>query len=213
MTFALPLPPGKLTFVDNNGAPLVGGTVAFYEPGTLVAKDTWQDYGATILNANPLTLDARGQAIIWGEGRYRQIVKDSLGNTIWDEETAALTDRPYEAGFYFIDAPGANDIVGVWNFTQAVTFPTNFSDGASQISFGSVNSNPSVTTTIDIKKVSQGITSTIGAMVITDAGAVSFMTSVSNPPFAAGDRILWQVQAGGANSLSGVAATMIGALK
>lgn len=207
MALALPLPPGKLTFVDIDGSPLVGGTVAFYEPGTLVPKDTYQDYGATILNANPLTLDARGQAIIWGQGRYRQIVKDSLGNTIWDEETAALTDRPYETGFYFVDAPNASDIIGKWHFTQAVTFATNFEG-----SFGSVNSNPSGTTSIDIQKVSGGVTSIIGEMVITALGAVSFTSNLSNPSFQPGDQMRWAVQAGGANGLTGPGATMLGAL-
>lgn len=85
MPTALLLPNGKQQFIDINGAPLVGGTVGMYIPSTLTPKNTWQDSGQTVLNANPLTLDSRGQAIIWGAGSYRQIVKDSLGNLIWDE--------------------------------------------------------------------------------------------------------------------------------
>lgn len=83
------LPNGKNQFEDISGNPLVGGTVTFYEPGTLVLKDTWQDSAQTILNTNPIILDSRGQAIIYGYGIYRQRVKDSLGNLIWDELTAA----------------------------------------------------------------------------------------------------------------------------
>jgi len=83
------LPNGQQQFTDNNGAPLALGTVAFYIPGTLTPKDTYQDSAGTILNANPLTLDAAGRATIWGAGYYRQIVQDSLGNTIWDKVTAS----------------------------------------------------------------------------------------------------------------------------
>jgi len=80
------LPNAVNQFVDINGAPLVGGAVYFYEPGTLVPANTWQDSAQTILNTNPIILDSRGQAIIYGQGSYRQIVNDSLGNTIWDGE-------------------------------------------------------------------------------------------------------------------------------
>jgi hypothetical protein len=82
------LPNGKQTFVDANGNPVVAGSVYFYIPGTTTAKNTWQDSGQTILNTNPVVLDSAGRAIIYGSGSYRQVVKDSLGNTIWDQVTA-----------------------------------------------------------------------------------------------------------------------------
>jgi hypothetical protein len=72
-------------FIDINGAPLVGGFVHMYEVGTLVEKDTWQNSAQTVLNLNPIELNSRGQAVIYGVGSYRQILKDSAGNTIWDK--------------------------------------------------------------------------------------------------------------------------------
>lgn len=87
------LPPGKIQFCDANGVPLAGGSVAFYVPGTLTPKDTYQDAGQITLNTNPVTLDSAGRALIYGSGTYRQIVKDSSGNTIWDQ----LTDQPATA--------------------------------------------------------------------------------------------------------------------
>lgn len=60
----------------------------FYIPNTLTPKNTWQDSGLTILNTNPVNLDAAGRAVIWGSGSYRQIVKDAVGNTIWDQVTS-----------------------------------------------------------------------------------------------------------------------------
>ena len=82
------LPTGETTFFDANGVPLASGTVEFYIPGTTTPKDTWQNSAQTILNSNPVTLDSSGRAIIYGSGSYRQVVKDSLGNLVWDQETA-----------------------------------------------------------------------------------------------------------------------------
>jgi hypothetical protein len=82
------LPNGEQVFLDNNGSPLAGGSVYFYVPGTLTPKDTWVNSGQTVLNTNPVVLDSAGRAIIYGSGSYRQILKDSLGNTIWDQLTS-----------------------------------------------------------------------------------------------------------------------------
>ncbi|HFX0830087.1 hypothetical protein AO958_14445 [Pseudomonas aeruginosa] len=79
------LPNGKQHFVDNNGHPLVGGRVYHYYVGTNTPKDTYQDSGQTIPNTNPLVLDARGEASIYGAGTYRQVLTTSSGVTIWDQ--------------------------------------------------------------------------------------------------------------------------------
>lgn len=81
------LPNAKQQFFDANGNPLAAGTVTFYVPGTSTLKATYQDAAQTISNTNPIILDAAGEAIIFGSGAYRQLVKDSLGNTIWDQLT------------------------------------------------------------------------------------------------------------------------------
>lgn len=84
------LPNGKQTFIDQNGVPLIGGSVYFYIPNTTTPKNTWQDSQELTLNTNPVVLDSYGSAIIYGSGQYRQIVKDILGNTIWDQSTTDL---------------------------------------------------------------------------------------------------------------------------
>ena len=88
MTASL-LPNGKQQFLDGNGNPLVGGSVYFYVPTTSTLKTTWQNSGQTILNTNPVILDAAGEAIIYGDGTYRQVVYDALGNLIWDQLTSS----------------------------------------------------------------------------------------------------------------------------
>jgi hypothetical protein len=82
------LPPGKMCLSDANGKPLTGGTVAYYIPGTTTPKTTWKDANQISQNTNPVVLDSAGCAVVYGEGAYRQIVKDSLGNPIWDQNVA-----------------------------------------------------------------------------------------------------------------------------
>lgn len=79
------IPNGKQQFVDQNGKPLVAGKVFFYSVGTNTPKNTYQDIGETILNTNPVILDARGQAGIYGTGPYRQVLRDRFDNLIWDQ--------------------------------------------------------------------------------------------------------------------------------
>lgn len=76
---------GKQTFLDANGAPLAGGSVYHYIVSTTTLKNTWTDEDESILNTNPVVLDSAGRAVIWGSGLYRQVLKDSSANTIWDQ--------------------------------------------------------------------------------------------------------------------------------
>lgn len=202
---ALPLPAAKRYFPDINGAPLVGGTIQYCIPGGLEAKDTWQDYEQTIRNDNPLTLDARGMWPIWGSGRYREIVKDKLGNLIWDRETAVVSTRPYEAGFYWPDEPNANDVICCWPFSEAVVFPTDFADSVGFI----VGDLPSVETDFDVKNSGA---SPVGTMTVSTSGEATFVTNISDPRFEPGEALTVHVQAGGANGCSGISANFLGAL-
>ena len=79
------IPNGEQQFSYANGNPLANGTVGFYIPNTLTPKATYTTQAGNVQNSNPVNLDGNGRAVIWGSGTYRQIVKDSNGNTIWDE--------------------------------------------------------------------------------------------------------------------------------
>ncbi len=82
------LPKAKSQFTDNNGNPLSGGSVYFYIPSTSTFKNTYQDEAQTILNTNPVTLDARGECVVWGTGDYRQVVYDRNNILVWDQVTS-----------------------------------------------------------------------------------------------------------------------------
>lgn len=89
------IPPGKQQFFNPaTGAPLAFGKVYHYIPSTSTPKDTWADEGLTSLNTNPITLDANGVCIIWGNGLYRQRLLDAALNEIWDQVTGFRGSGP-----------------------------------------------------------------------------------------------------------------------
>jgi hypothetical protein len=86
------LPQGKTQFFDsvaNGGAPLAGGKVSFFARGTTTFQNTFQDINLSILNANPVVLDANGEALIWGSGAYTMLVQDANGNQVYQADTQA----------------------------------------------------------------------------------------------------------------------------
>lgn len=78
------LPQPKQLFQTNTWEPLVGGQIFTYAAGTLTAKATFLDAGLTSANTNPVVVNARGEVLMYGDGAYRIIAKDSLGNTLYD---------------------------------------------------------------------------------------------------------------------------------
>jgi len=116
------LPPAKTTFLDANGKPLTAGTVESFIPSTTTHKTTWQDAAETIPNANPLTLDAAGRALLLGSGSYRQVVKDRLNNVIWDQVTSSTGS----GGSSGPTATGDGDLVGTIKPWAGMTAPNQY---------------------------------------------------------------------------------------
>lgn len=75
-------------YLDNSGAPLSGGFLAFYDTGTTNPRNTWSDKALTSLNANPVPLDSAGRANteIWGSGSYRVRLYDSGMNQVYQRD-------------------------------------------------------------------------------------------------------------------------------
>lgn len=119
------LPNALQQYFDNNGNPLSLGTVTFYIPGTSTLKPIWQDTNEVTPWANPITLDAGGKppgsaAGIYGQGTYRQIVKDRLGNTIWDAVTASTGSGGSGS------ATGDGDLVGTIKPWAGIVAPSQY---------------------------------------------------------------------------------------
>lgn len=104
------LPNAQQAFFDANGNPLSGGSVTFYYPSTSNLKPIWQDGNEVTPYTNPVTLNAAGRppgsSGIYGQGAYRQLVKDINGNIIWDAVTSSVATSGS------IAATGDGDLVG-----------------------------------------------------------------------------------------------------
>jgi len=89
---AVLLPNGKQYYTDSaTGLPLVGGKVYTYAAGTSTPKDTYTTAAAVTPNANPVILDARGEATIFWHGAYKIVAKDALDNLIWTVDNIDTT--------------------------------------------------------------------------------------------------------------------------
>jgi hypothetical protein len=101
---AVLMPIGIRQYLDANGDPLVGGSVAFAQPGTggSTLSPVWADEDQTIPLHNPVPLNAAGQPYsggsavsIWGSGTYEEIVKNATGGTI---STSTIDTRDFITG-------------------------------------------------------------------------------------------------------------------
>lgn len=186
MTSTSQLPNGKQQFIDINGDPLIGGLVYHFVPGTTHPKNTWQDEGQTILNTNPVVLDARGQAVIFGTGKYRQVLKDIDENLIWDQLTTApiveededTTTSFYDFPVYIEGAPSDGEVYPIFNIVRSLQLPATLTD-----SIFTVATLPTANTVFLFRK--NGVS--IGTVTFDSSGAatVSFAATVA---FAAGDQ-------------------------
>lgn len=124
MATASILPNGRTVFIDGNGVPLAGGSVYMYEPpNTTTPKTTWQDAAEATPNANPIVLDADGSCLLYGSGQYYQVLKDSLGNLIWDGLTQDIYGLIVDGNNTFT---GNNIFTGTNTFSGGFVLPTNF---------------------------------------------------------------------------------------
>lgn len=72
------LPVLRSRYFDDNGDPLAGGKLYSYIAGTSAPTSTFTDQSGNTPNANPVILDANGEASVWiADGLYKFILKDA----------------------------------------------------------------------------------------------------------------------------------------
>lgn len=143
---AVLLPVARQQFFDGNGAPLVGGSVAYAQPGTggNTLRPVYADMGETIPLMNPVPLDSSGitfsggsQVSVWGFGEYEQFVRDNQGNLIYSailDTPGGLTGGTIQGS---VQINGDLSVVGNITDTQSLTTPTI--NGTNASFGGSVN--------------------------------------------------------------------------
>jgi hypothetical protein len=129
-----------------DGKILASGKVYFYKVGTTTLKDVWVDGNKTTVSANPVILDARGTAEVYGDGEYKVVIKDSsdvavdeFDNFQFEPVNTTEATLGIDASTYGSDgaaiasaisaASSANKTVFLktqtWNVTADLTIPTN----------------------------------------------------------------------------------------
>lgn len=114
-------PVGRQQFFDNDGAPLAGGFVYYYQAGTAVLATIYQDSDLTTPHTNPVELDSAGRAAIFlGPGAYDEAVHDAADAQLYVTE-----------GVVALAAYTLNDTIdGVAGENLAFGVPVFVSDGS-----------------------------------------------------------------------------------
>jgi hypothetical protein len=104
-------PAAKQAFLNNSGQPAAGYQLYTYQTGTSTPLVTYSDSAATVPNANPITLDARGEAIMYlGTQAYRYVLKDALGSVVWTRDNVVAPAERAELLSVFSDSTGASKV-------------------------------------------------------------------------------------------------------
>src|SRR5665811_1578069 len=126
-------------FYTTNGAPLAGGIVNTYVPGGTTPAATWQDSAGTILNSNPIILDAAGSCLLLAASAITLAVTDSLGNAV-PAYSGVTWPAPFlSAANTFTALNTFANIVATIGTVGGVTFA-----GGGAISAGAINSTGTI---------------------------------------------------------------------
>lgn len=81
-------PNAKQQFFTNAGAPASGYLLYTYAAGTVTPQATYADRAGAVPNANPIVLDARGEAVVYLTPGvvYDYVLKTPGGDTVWTRE-------------------------------------------------------------------------------------------------------------------------------
>ena len=112
----------KQRFFDANGAPLVGGKLYSYAAGTTTPKATYTDETLASANANPVVLDANGEANVWlDSGFYKFTLTDSLDANQWTVDRVSAVGATTDESSYPNGAITlANNVTTFTNITGLV---------------------------------------------------------------------------------------------
>lgn len=93
-------PAAKQQFFDNNGLPAAGFKLYTYAAGTSDLQATYQDRDGTVPNANPVVLDARGEATIYLSSAlvYDYVLKTQLDETVWTRPGVMVSELVAQEG-------------------------------------------------------------------------------------------------------------------
>lgn len=126
------LPNPELQFIDADGHPYAGGTLATYEPGTTTPKTTWVDPNQSAANTNPIILNSAGRCIVFGDGAYRCILRDSVGNLVFDQYSDTIVSAAMQPVMSAATIEDAVALLGIDDMIAAEAAARAAADSAEQ---------------------------------------------------------------------------------
>lgn len=136
-------------FKAADGTNLAGGKVYHYVTGTTTAKDVYTDGGSVTPAAQPVVLDARGCAAIFGDGIYKFVIQDSTGAVV---QTIDGVDVGRASNTGFLKADGSVEATGSLLFSNTKGITGKNSGGTTR----AIASVDSVADTVLIGNTSSG---------------------------------------------------------
>lgn len=79
--------------IDSSGLPLSGGRVETYDAGTTNPRLTYTDQLKTTPATNPIILNSLGQALVFGDGAYKFIIKRADGTTVTTIDNLIINEQ------------------------------------------------------------------------------------------------------------------------
>lgn len=122
----------KFRAEDSNGDPLIGGKLYTYVPGSTLPKTTYSDLAQTVANTNPVILDSRGEATLFGTGDYKFILKDENDVTVWSLD-AGVYQTAYVNNYYQVAATSGQTVFSLpWSYDHTGEAIRVYVNGAHQ---------------------------------------------------------------------------------
>lgn len=168
------------TGLDDDGSVLVGGLLYTYYAGLLVPLPTYSDVDLTVLNANPIVLDAAGRATIFlsSVSSIKYILKRSNGTTVRTADNIAPI--PSSSGAYgdvFIFGGDNNSPITLTAYPSGATFDKLHAGTAP---FDENSANLAGTYILEATLMAGGGTVTLGLVNLDDGAPDTAIVEVSS---------------------------------
>lgn len=76
------MPEGRQRYYNNDGTPCAGGQLSTFAAGTTAPKATYADAAGTVPNPTTITLDAKGEAVVYWSGAYKVALFQADGTQV-----------------------------------------------------------------------------------------------------------------------------------